>query len=94
MMMLEKAEVALRETLGLDWPFTGNDGLGDAARAVLLAIREPNEGMMKAMLASVPEGCDPGPFAVAWYAMIEAALAEPLPVSSGDDPTPHTQGES
>lgn len=37
---LERAEMALRKELGLDWPYTGNDGLRDAARAVLLAIRD------------------------------------------------------
>jgi hypothetical protein len=46
------------------------------ARAVILAIREPSDAMVRAMLANTPDGTDPGPSAAAWYAMIDAALSD------------------
>lgn len=69
---LERAEKALRDSLGLDWPYSANDGLKDAVVAVLTAIREPSEGMIKA------GECDGDmPFAEeSWELMIDAALAE------------------
>lgn len=46
---LERAARALHEALGLDWPYVYDDvAMKELARAVLTAIREPSEEMVKA----------------------------------------------
>lgn len=74
MTLIERAEKALRDELGLDWPFTGNDGLRDAVRAVLTAIREPDEAMITEAYDSY--AANNGSLRAVWGHMIDAMLAE------------------
>ena len=81
MSMIERAAKALAQAQsGVDVYDALDEGMQETlkenARAVLEAVREPSEGMARAMLANVPEGSDPGAFGAAWYGMIDAALAE------------------
>lgn len=71
--MIERMAIAMREELGLDWPYTGHKELLDTARAALTAMREPTEVMKE---AAVRHGGWSWWFDAAYIAMIDAALAE------------------
>lgn len=73
-------EEALREPVNRMWAKPDSEGIepGDylsAARAVLTAIREPSEGMVRANSDHWERGDDPS-IAERWQVMIDAALSE------------------
>ncbi len=78
---LERAARALCASQGDDWEREGHEGLlknySTHARAVLMAIREPSEGMVAAAEAREHEQAG-GPITHedCWQAMLDAALGE------------------
>ncbi len=46
--MVERVARAIRDELGLDWPYTGHAMLLSTARAAIEAMREPNDLMLRA----------------------------------------------
>lgn len=76
MPIIELAARALHAELGLDWPYSYDDGMKAYVRAVLQAIREPSEAMLAAAREVDFLGPGESDSAGEWRAMIDAALEE------------------
>lgn len=66
--MVERVAKAMRDSLGVDWPYTGHEFLMDVAHAAITAMRNPTQAMLDAGPVKPYMDAD------VWASMIDAAL--------------------
>lgn len=79
--MVDRVARAMREDLGLDWPYAGHEQLLGVARSAITAMREPTGLMVEAIdgfdvyWEYIADGRPNSPNDV-WRAMIDAAVRD------------------
>ncbi len=76
--MIERVARAMRDELGLDWPYKGHKSLMDTARAAIEAMREPSAEMITAGIIERHDAGTPEAWSLATASIYRAMVDEAL----------------